>query len=408
MPHSTHGTIALMGSGEMAPAMVEAHKYVMSRAEGPVQAVFIDTPAGFELNADLIAARAVEYFQSSLTTDLTVVSYKSAAEASAADVRAAVSTLRSATYIFAGPGSPTYAIRHWKHTPVFDAIFESVSHGGCLTFASAASIVLGRFALPVYEIYKVGQPPHWVDGLNLLGHYGLDVCVIPHWNNTSGGNHDTRYCFVGLPRLLILEEMLPATTALLGIDEATACIMLLDQDICQVRGAGGVTIRRQGAEQVFEAGEQFEMALLRPPSPPDDRDAPKPPPAQPAPTWEDIRATHEALIAAPQPDSVALRAYIYDVLTLMGTAREGHDWQTVRQAEETLREALGNLLGAIDAPKVDRSELAAPFVELLLAVRQRLREGKQWALADQMRDGLADLGVVVEDGQDESTWRWGD
>ena len=58
MPHSTHGTVVLMGSGEMAPSMVEVHKYAMSLVAGPVQAAFINTPAGFQLNADQIAEKA--------------------------------------------------------------------------------------------------------------------------------------------------------------------------------------------------------------------------------------------------------------------------------------------------------------------------------------------------------------
>jgi hypothetical protein len=379
----------------------------MSRIEGTVHAVFVDTPAGFELNADLISERAGDYFRSSLNTDLTVISFKSAQEATQADLQAVVSTLRTATYVFAGPGSPTYAIRNWKHSPVFDAIFERVMHGGCLTFASAASIVLGRFALPVYEVYKVGEAPHWVDGLNLLGHYGLDVCVVPHWNNTSGGNHDTRFCFMGLPRLLVLEEMLPETTALFGIDEATACILLPDQGICEVRGAGTVTIRRKGVEQVFLSGERFDMGLLRPSSSPDVQDMPRPAtPQHPTPTWNDIHAAHEALVSSDHTDPAAIRSYIYDVLTLMSMAREQHDWRTVQQAEEALREALGGLLATLDVPAIDRTGLAAPFIELVLGVRQQLRTAQQWTLADQVRDGLTGLGVVVEDGREGATWRW--
>ncbi|HLZ31894.1 MAG TPA: cysteine--tRNA ligase [Chloroflexota bacterium] len=47
-----------------------------------------------------------------------------------------------------------------------------------------------------------------------------------------------------------------------------------------------------------------------------------------------------------------------------------------------------------------------PYVELLLEVRRKLREIKQWALADEVRDRLSVLGVIVEDKPGgESTWR---
>ena len=47
-----------------------------------------------------------------------------------------------------------------------------------------------------------------------------------------------------------------------------------------------------------------------------------------------------------------------------------------------------------------------PYVELLLEVRRKLRDLKQWAVADEIRTRLGDLGVIVEDKPGgESTWR---
>ena len=47
-----------------------------------------------------------------------------------------------------------------------------------------------------------------------------------------------------------------------------------------------------------------------------------------------------------------------------------------------------------------------PFVELLLETRRKLRDIKQWALADDVRDRLKALGVIVEDKPGgESAWR---
>jgi len=70
-------------------------------------------------------------------------------------------------------------------------------------------------------------------------------------------------------------------------------------------------------------------------------------------------------------------------------------------------QALAAVLGLqIDAPKsAANGEDAGPFIELLLATRQRLREAKQWALADEVRDRLRDLGVLVEDRPDGAVWR---
>ena len=49
----------------------------------------------------------------------------------------------------------------------------------------------------------------------------------------------------------------------------------------------------------------------------------------------------------------------------------------------------------------------APFIEALIEMRAALRQEKQWALADAVRDRLAALGVVLEDGPQGTQWRWG-
>jgi cysteinyl-tRNA synthetase len=48
---------------------------------------------------------------------------------------------------------------------------------------------------------------------------------------------------------------------------------------------------------------------------------------------------------------------------------------------------------------------AAPFIELLLEVREVLRSQKQWELSDMIRDGLKDRGITVEDSPSGATWR---
>ena len=50
---------------------------------------------------------------------------------------------------------------------------------------------------------------------------------------------------------------------------------------------------------------------------------------------------------------------------------------------------------------------AAPFIELLIATRKELRAAKQFALADKVRDELAKLGVILEDGPQGTTWKAG-
>lgn len=81
----------------------------------------------------------------------------------------------AADYVFAGPGSPSYALGAWRDSPLREALAGKLRRGGCLTFASAAAVTLGMAAIPVYEIYKVGAAPHWLEGMDLLAEIGLRV-----------------------------------------------------------------------------------------------------------------------------------------------------------------------------------------------------------------------------------------
>src|SRR5438876_978316 len=133
-----------------------------------------------------------------------------------------------------------------------------------LVFASAAAVTLGRFSVPVYEIYKVGQPVHWLDGLDLMRTAGFEgsCVVIPHYDNAEGGTHDTRYCYLGERRLAAFEAMLPHDAWVLGIDEHTVLTVDLDSKTAVVSGRGGLTVRRRGASRVFPAGERVTLDAL--------------------------------------------------------------------------------------------------------------------------------------------------
>ncbi len=99
-------------------------------------------------------------------------------------------------------------------------------------------------------------------------------------------------------------------------------------------------------------------------------------------------------------------AALFDLARDVNRAREqGVGAAALAQAQRTLRELAG-VLGFTLAERESEQALAAgPFIDLLLSVRRELRIAKQWALADRIRDGLAALGVVVEDRPEGSTWK---
>jgi hypothetical protein len=168
--------------------------------------------------------------------------------------------LGRAAWAFAGPGSPTYALRQWRSTPVPAALAEVVRRGCTLVLGSAATRTAGTHAAPVYEIYKVGEDPHWVEALDLVGELaGIHGVLIPHFDNAEGGTHDTRYCYLGERRLAVMEADLPDTVGVLGVDEHTALLLDLGAGTADVAGTGTVTLPRRDGSRVFEAGTRLGL-----------------------------------------------------------------------------------------------------------------------------------------------------
>ncbi len=76
----------------------------------------------------------------------------------------------------------------------------------------------------------------------------------------------------------------------------------------------------------------------------------------------------------------------------------------VEEAQRMLLE-LGRVLGFTFEDRDVRLG-ADPFVELLISIRADLRTQKQWQLADSIRCRLKDLGVVLEDSPQGTTWKY--
>jgi cysteinyl-tRNA synthetase len=86
----------------------------------------------------------------------------------------------------------------------------------------------------------------------------------------------------------------------------------------------------------------------------------------------------------------------HEVNRVQGAGQEG---QALRSAFREMVKVLGIPLTAGAAAKSDDAN-AAPFIELLIEIRAALRRERQFALADQLRDRLRALGVVLEDTAD--------
>jgi cyanophycinase-like exopeptidase len=410
------GLLVIMGSGETAPTMVKAHRAIFERV-GQAPAALLDTSYGFQLNADDISTRAVGYFAASVGRRVDVVSWRVAPPPGLERERA-LAALREAGWVFAGPGSPTYALRQWRDTPIPQLLAEKLDRGGVVVFASAAALTLGSHTVPVYEIYKAGADPHWVPGLDLMARAtGLPAVVIPHYDNAEGGHHDTRYCYLGEPRLAALERELPPDAFVLGVDEHTGVLLDLAARTATVVGNGTMTVRRRGHEVVYPTGSVVSFAALTadPGSSTvgevrkstEESEAP----GRAAPAAETSlraaadrsRADFDAALARRDVDGcvaaiLALEQLLVDWAADTLTSDEGD------HARATLRGMVVRLGELAATGARDPRETLGPYVETLLELRGRARAARDYPTSDWIRDRLVAAGIEVRDTPDGVIW----
>jgi len=438
--------LAIMGSGETTPTMAKVHRQLFERlAPAPVPAVLLDTPYGFQSNACDISARAVAYFRESAGRSVTVASMPRTVGVPPVALEAALARVAEAHWVFSGPGSPTYALSQWRQTILPGLLAEKISDGGCIVFSSAAALTLGRWTVPVYEIYKAGEDPVWADGLDLLGALGSTLAVVPHFDNAEGGTHDTRYCYLGEARLQVMEAQLPPEGWALGVDEHTVCIFDFDAGTVSVCGLGAVTVRRHGTSAIVASGRTLSIdelvglagslpAASGPSTAVPGPGAPGPGTAVPgtavagtgvsgpgaaagsrtpataelagSPLLAEARrlsAAFDTAVAARDAE-LATEAVLELEATLHAWSADTFQSDELDRARAALRRMVVRL-GELAAPALrDPRDVLAPWVEALLAERAEARLSGRFADGDRIRQRLEDFGVEVRDTPAGTDW----
>lgn len=362
------GPVILFGSGETSPSGRKVFEAILRDLPPMPRISLLETPAGFELNSSRVIGRVGDFISYRLQNYQPRISYipaRGRGTPYSPDDPEIIDPLYHADMIFMGPGSPTYAVRQLQDSLAWYAILARHRLGAPIALASAAVIAISAYALPVYEIYKVGDDLHWKEGLNLFGHFGLPLVFIPHWNNNDGGEElDTSRCFMGQPRFAKMMEMLPADLTVVGIDEKTALVVYPHDGTCRVIGLGGVTLIHTGQPHQDSSDE------------------------------DDLKDT-ELVEVAQQRKGHVHRFHSGQSFSLsrIGVLRKPH---TGADLPEHVWQR------AIQAYSEPADEKAGPPQAVLELVREResARQQKDWTTADRLRDEIVHMGWQVQDTPD--------
>jgi cysteinyl-tRNA synthetase len=220
-----------------------------------------------------------------------------------------------------------------------------------------------------------------------------------------------------------MERELGEDAAVLGVDEHTAVLIDLRTGDIEIRGRGGLTVRRSGESLVLPAGIRLTLAELRDlvqgirraalgapagaaagatrePGGPGGEERP----AVPLP---EIMAAAERRFeaAAAARDSAAMAGVILELEAAIGQWEADTDEdQGTDQARALLRSLVGRLGRAAQDGLADPRDRLRPAVEPLLRLRAVLREQDNFAVADAIRQALTAAGLDVSDTPEGTRW----
>lgn len=105
-------------------------------------------------------------------------------------------------------------------------------------------------------------------------------------------------------------------------------------------------------------------------------------------------------------NSAAALASLFELVRVINQTRaDGATDDQLTAAQQKLLQ-LTSVLGLTLQTADESGHAADGFIDLLIEIRKDLRANKLWDLSDKVRDRLTDLGVVLEDSREGTSWHW--
>jgi cysteinyl-tRNA synthetase len=122
---------------------------------------------------------------------------------------------------------------------------------------------------------------------------------------------------------------------------------------------------------------------------------------------QQVGATRKRFIECMDDDfnTAGALGHMFELVRVINQVKDtGVSASIVADGQSILQELM--TVFGLRAERLEKGEQATPFIQLLIDLRRELRQQKLWSLSDQIRANLAELGVLLEDSKDGTTWRW--
>lgn len=136
-------------------------------------------------------------------------------------------------------------------------------------------------------------------------------------------------------------------------------------------------------------------------------------PALPKKDWKGdlkkgISLVKESFLKAMDDDfnTAGALGFIFDFVKEINHARdEGADQDNLSAAQDVLKELTSVLGLELELPEAQAGD-AGQYIDLLIEIREKLRENELWELSDFIRDKLEERDVILEDTSQGTNWHW--
>ena len=238
----TKGSLALVGSGEYLPAMLDLEKSLfedgLSKGKEPVY-VQIPTAAGRESRDRIRYWQELGQAQAeAMNVPVRFIPIFDREDAHNHDF---VSQIKDAALIYMSGGDPHHLANSLRDTPTGDAIIENWRSGGSLAGCSAGAMVMSSH-VPNFRLSRSEPTP----GFGIVP----SIRVIPHFNKF--------FKWIPESSAKILLDV-PDGSVLLGIDELTALVKRSNNSDFEVFGEAKVHILKGMPNQQLVHSEKINL-----------------------------------------------------------------------------------------------------------------------------------------------------